>query len=259
MRDIFKNGKIDYKEFNRSIKFDFESIEIELGKLILPGVKKFIIRDNNNNEPIKFISFLYETFRSSRSSIITNYNKKYPSRELIEEEQKQLYLFINENKNKSQNFIINILSSCQILIDFIQKENYNKNELILNVIKKLPKYIEIDETFTSSFIKYYDEEGNQNNEIQMFSINTLINIYNLIELICWEQFKDNLNEQYKMHLKDDIKKSIKDYLNKTIKEKNIIKKQDIANAIRRLISRYLSGKRGDTDISEYKHLFDYIK
>ena len=67
MRDIFKNGKIDYKEFNKSIKFDFESIEIELGKLILPGVKKFIIGDNNNNEPIKFISFLYAYVRYSKA------------------------------------------------------------------------------------------------------------------------------------------------------------------------------------------------
>jgi len=39
----------------------------------------------------------------------------------------------------------------------------------------------------------------------------------------------------------------------------MIKKQDIANAVRRLISRYLSGKRGDTDISEYKQLYDYIQ
>ena len=41
----------------------------------------------------------------------------------------------------------------------------------------------------------------------MFSINTLINIYNLIEFICWDQFKNNLNEQYKMHSSE--KKKIK--------------------------------------------------
>ena len=93
----------------------------------------------------------------------------------------------------------------------------------------------------------------------MFSINTLINIYNLIEFICWNQFKENLNNQYQLHLKDDVKKDIKEYLDNAINENNFIKKQDIANAVRRLISRYLSGKRGDSDISEYKKLFDYIQ
>lgn len=44
-----------------------------------------------------------------------------------------------------------------------------------------------------------------------------------------------------------------------IKKEILIKKQDIAVAIRRLISRYLSGKRGDTDISEIKKLYDYIQ
>ena len=93
----------------------------------------------------------------------------------------------------------------------------------------------------------------------MFSINTLINIYNLIEFICWNQFKDNLNLQYQMHLEDNIKNAIKEYFETAINETSLIKKKDIADAVRRLISRYLSGKRGDTDISEYKKLFDYIQ
>ena len=257
MRDIFKNGKIDYKEFKNSIKYDFESIESELGRIILPGVKKFVTAEED--EPIKFVTYLYETFRSSRSSIITNYNKKYPARELTEEEQRLLYSYINENKNKIQNFSKDILVSCQILIDFIQKENFNKNEPIFSVMKKLPPYIEIDESLKNFFIKNSEDEDDKINEFRKFSINTLINIYNLIEFMCWDQFKDNLNNQYQMHLKDDIKNAIKEYLDNTINEDSLIKKQDIANAVRRLISRYLSGKRGDTDISEYKKLFDYIQ
>ena len=205
------------------------------------------------------MTYLYETFRSSRSSIITNYNKKYPARELTEEEQRPLYSYINENKNKTQNFSKDILVSCQILIDFIQKENFNKNEPIFSVMKKLPSYIEIDESLKNFFIKNSDDEDDKNSEFRKFSINTLINIYNLIEFMCWDQFKDNLNNQYQMHLKDDTKKEIKEYLDNTINENSLIKKQDIANAVRRLISRYLSGKRGDTDISEYKKLFDYIQ
>jgi hypothetical protein len=259
MRDIFKNNsKIDFKEYRRSIKFDFDSIESELARQILPGVKKFISQEAN--EPIKFVTYLYETFRGTRTSIITNYNTKYPSRELTNKEEELLYEFINNKKNSKQDFSKDILASCQILIDYIQKENYNKNEAIYSVIRKLPQYIEIDDLLKSFFIENTDDINNdKDNNIQMFSINTLINIYNLIEFICWDQFKNNLNDQYKMHLSDENKNKIKNFINSNIGENNIIKKQDIANAIRRLISRYLSGKRGDTDISEFKILFDYIQ
>ena len=98
MRDIFKNGKIDFKEYKKLlIKYDFNSIESELGRQILPGVKQFITKDEN--EPIRFVSYLYETFRSNRSSIILNYNTKYPPRELTNEEQGLLYNFIKKNEN----------------------------------------------------------------------------------------------------------------------------------------------------------------
>ena len=255
MRDIFKNGRIDFTQFNKTIKYDFDSMETELAKIILPSLKKFYSKEED--EPIKFITYLYETFRSKRSTIITNYNGKYPSRELNDKEKQLLYLFIKNKKNESVNFTKDILASCQILIDFIQKENFNKNESIAIVIKKLPKYIEINESFKSFFILSSDE--NEKQEYNIFSVNTLLNVYNLIELICWNQFKENLNDQYQMHLTDEIKKGIKEYFNEEITGSNIIKKQDIANAVRRLISRYLSGKRGDIDISEYKKLFDYIQ
>ena len=88
-----------------------------------------------------------------------------------------------------------------------------------------------------------------------------MDIYNSIEFLCWEQLKNNLNEQYKMKIQENIKRQIKEYidLNLSKNKNNILKKEDIAPAIRRLISRYLSGKRSDIDISEFKTLFDFIK
>jgi hypothetical protein len=114
----------------------------------------------------------------------------------------------------------------------------------------------------SFFIENTDDDIEQNdkdNPIQMYSINTLINIYELIEFLCWEQFTNNLNEQYKMHLTEDMKKKIKKVIESSITEDSLVKKQDLARATRRLISRYLSGKRGDTDIGEFQKLFDYIQ
>ena len=62
-----------------------------------------------------------------------------------------------------------------------------------------------------------------------------------------------------MHLSDEMKKCIKKVFDTTINENSSLKKQDLANATRRLISRYLSGKRGDTDIGELQKLFEYIQ
>ena len=133
-------------------------------------------------------------------------------------------------------------------------ENYEQNKSICSVIKELPEYIDIDETFKYFFTNIGDKklnsENENNNDLKMFSINTLINIYNLI---------DNLNEQYQMPLSEENKRKIKSIIDDSIKENSLIKKQDIANATRRLISRYLSGKRGDTDIWEYQKLFDQIR
>ena len=98
------------------------------------------------------------------------------------------------------------------LIDYIQNENFNKNRSILSVINDLPKYIEIDDLSKSFFIEktedIIDTDDNNNINIQMFSINTLINIFELMEFLCWEEFKNNLNEQYKMPLSEDMEKKI---------------------------------------------------
>lgn len=87
MRNIFKNGKIDYKDFKSFINYDFNSIEEELAKIILPRYQK--ISHKKWRRTNKFFTLLYEVFRSNRSSIITNFNKKYSSIDLSEEEQKK--------------------------------------------------------------------------------------------------------------------------------------------------------------------------
>ena len=246
MRNIFKNGKIDYKEFN-TINYDFDSIEEELAKIILPGIKKFVTREED--EPIRFFTFLYEAFRSNRSSIITNFNKKYASRDLSKEQQKlnvKLYKFIKIKKPNLKN----ILSSLQILIDYIQKENLGKDEQISNVIKNLPEYINIDEKLKMFFI--------QQNSI-IFKISNLINIYDFFEIKCWDSFKDNICDQYKMHINDEEKVKLKCYIESTLTKNNLIQKEDLSNAVRRLISRYLVGKRYDVDINENMKLSYQIK
>ena len=243
MRDIFKNGKINFEQYKKAIKYDFDSIESELGMQILPNLKKFKNKEDNS---INFIIYLYEFLRSNRSSILLEFIMKYSPKELSDEEGKLVNIFIKENIS-FPNFERNILSSCQIIIYYITKNNLGEIQTVFDAIQKLNKYIEIYEP-----LKIFFKNNNK------FKINSLMSIYNIFEYLCWDQIKNNINEEYKMKIKEKDKIKIKNYIDLNIKEDNLVKKNDISAAIRRLISRYLCGKRGDTDINEYKKLSDYI-
>lgn len=147
------------------------------------------------------------------------------------------------------------MSSCIILIDYIQKNKFNRNKSIFSVIEELPNYAKIDDCLKSFFI---ENTNVSHNNFQIFSLNSLMNIYEMIELLCWDEFINNINDQNKMPINEEMKIKIKICIITTIKEENLIKKQDIANATRNLISRYLCRKREDTDISEFKQLSLYL-
>ena len=247
IRNIFDNNNniitINYTNYKR-IKFNFDEIEAKLGKLILPGIKKFKSKD----DPIKFMVYLYEGNRSQRSQILLKYETKYPSRELNLNEKAILYDFINKNKI-SKNIINEFLSSSQILIDYIQKENYNIKKPIYEIIQELPEYIELN----GEFKKFFDDNKN-------FRINILLNIYKYFEHFCWSEIKLNINEQYMKKIEKNKKIEIIDFFkNYEVNNKNkLITKKDLAFALRRFISRYLAGKRGDTDIDENQKLIGQI-
>ena len=77
MRNIFdnKSDKINYKNYN-DIIYDYDLIEEELGKIILPGLKRF------KKGKIKFVTFLYEGFRRGNSNILIEYSNKYQQKYL---------------------------------------------------------------------------------------------------------------------------------------------------------------------------------
>ena len=262
MRKIIKkDGTLNHDNY-RDIKFDFATIEEELGKLILPGVKKFKYSDND--DPITFVTYLYEGYRGKKSEVLSNFNTKYPARELTNEERQSLFEFISKNKNNPE-IIKNFLSSCQILIDYIQKENFNKNHSLFNIIQNLPDYIELDDKFKNLFRQQIslmslnnnsnNNEGNENETINRFSVNSLINVYLYFEHLSWEETKNNLNEQYKAEIEKEKEDEINEFFKNYNKDNDkLIQKEYLAAAIRRFISRYLSGKRADVDINEAQDL-----
>ena len=244
IRNIFENDDINYTNYRR-IKFNFNEIESELGKLILPGLKKF----KSNEDPIKFIVYLYEGNRSQKSQILIKYETKYPSQELNLLAKNIIYNFLHKYESNRKT-IIECLYSCQILIDYILKENYNLLNSISNIIQELPNYIELNEELKQFF------QENKN-----FCVNMLLNIYKYFEHFCWKEIRLNINDQYKAKIDKNKKNEIINYFKnyETNKGKNkLITKKDLAFALRRFISRYLAGKRGDTDIDENQKLIGQI-
>ena len=250
IRNIFseKTDKINYMNYKR-IKFNFEQIESDLAKLILPNLKRF--KSNENDNPIKFITYLYEGYRSKKSEFLLNYEFKYPSRELNSQEQKYLFQFMKEHE-KDRKIMNEFLSSCQILIDYIQKENYNISSKLSDIIKELPYYLELNEKFKNFF-----NVGKDDNQL-IFTVNTLLNVYKKFEHFCWKETKENINEQYKEKIENNKKIEINAFFKNYNENKKLIKKKDLASALRRLISRYLAGKRGDTDIKEDQELIQQM-
>jgi hypothetical protein len=87
------------------------------------------------------------------------------------------------------------------------------------------------------------KENEKNNN--SFTISTLINLFEVVELFCWDVIRENLDKKYLQDINENIKMQIDKYFedNSLKKSNNIIKsKIDLCSAIRKFISRYLSGK-----------------
>ena len=269
--------KIDFLNMN-SFEHNYENIEKEIGSLLLPGLRKF------KSDELRFITYKYEGFRGSKSSIITNFNEKYPQRELNSEQIKYIFNFIDkeENIDKKNNTnkksIKKMLFSLQILIDYIQRENYDKLESLYDIIKKLPKQVNIcdelkqffrndnknDIKKENDFILLNINNNNENKENKdsngiYFSISTLISIFELFEHLCWDSYKENLVGDYLQKIDAAWGKKIIDYFNGVqYNPGKIIKRITFNTALRRFISRYLAGKRGENEINENNTLANEI-
>ena len=243
MRNIFddKNDKINYRNYN-DIIYDYDLIEEELGKIILPGLKKF------KKGKIKFITFLYEGFRRGNSNILIEYSNKYKQRELNEKERNCIDA-LKENKN--YRVYNDIFSSLQILMNEIIKENYDQNYLLYDIIKKLPKYIILNE----DIIKLMDDNYNDKN---CFTINSLVSFFEYFEDLCWNQIKKYIPSNYQLEINDNIKQYISNYFN-NISQSNKINKKNFTTALRKLISRSIAGSRQDIDMKSDLKLKMYIK
>ena len=247
MRNIFdKNNKINYKNYNE-IKYDFDSIEEELGKMILPGLKKF------KNDKIKFITYLFEGFRGGNSTILVDYNTKYIQRDLTQEEKDALTNLLEDNNNSQ--FYNDVFASLQILMNEIIKENYDENQFIYKIIESLPNFIILNEKLKNLFKTKYEFSDPK---LKIFTLNSLVSIFEYFESLCWNEIKKNIPADYTFDLAEEPKKFILDYFEKIKNEEKIINIKNFTTALRRLISRSLAGSRQEADIKFDSALKLYI-
>ena len=245
MRNIFEEkNQINYKNYN-DIIYNYDFIEEELGKLILPGIKKF------KADKIKFITYLFEGFRGGNSTILVDFNAKYIQRELTQDEKESLNELLKENNNSK--FYNDVFASLQIIMNEVIKENYDQTHLIYRIIEKLPNYIILNE----KLVKLLKIKHDYNPEDKSFTINSLVSIFEYFEALCWKEIRKNILIDYKLELSEEVKKKVIDYFNQK-NEGRIINKKNFTTALRRLISRSIAGSRQEIDIKSDSELKLYI-
>ena len=246
-RNIFRedDNKINYRNYN-DIIYNYEFIEKELGRIILPGLKKF------KKEKIKFITYLYEGLRGGKSTILVDYNNKYIQRNLSDEEKTYINDLLKIHNNSK--FYNDIFASLQILMNEIIRENYGQNHLIYQIIEKLPKYIILNKELCDLFRNHYINDEDK----ESFTINSLVSIFEYFEYLCWNEIKKNILLDYQLELEEETKKYILNYFDTIKEEQKLININNFIDALRKLISRSLAGSRQDIDIKPDIELKLYI-
>jgi hypothetical protein len=227
--------------FNNHFYYELDQIEIELGNIILPGVRKF---KSSDEDSLRYITYQFEGYRGKNTYILTNFNEKYPPQELDDKERLILREFIQNDENDDYR---TSLFSLQLLIDYIQKTEKKADMSISEIIKDIPDHINISEKIKQFF--------NNNSKLTVIK---LVRIFELFEHLCWGQIQENLSEEYMKKINEEKKQTILQYFQENPDEKNYIKKIEYASAIRKFISRYLAGKRSQLEINEDIMLFDHL-
>ena len=247
-RNIFgENGKINYSGYNTFV-YDYDRIEEELGKIILPGVCLF-----EGEDELNFVTYWGEGFRGGNSSMISKVYSKYPQKDLNDEEKKEVINYISSmNKTKmaqgdmkTRYDFKNFFGSLQILLFYLTEKGVVKEgEKIINIINNSPGYLKISNDFENFF----------KNEGKNLTVNKIMNLFFFFEHLCFEDLSETLQPEYKAQIPDKTKTVIIEKLLKQKNENDIIPTKSLAAATRRMISRYLAGKRAVTDIGEDRDL-----
>ena len=244
-----------YRKDNK-VNYYFDEIENELATYILPKIKCF-------KSEFRKVIYQYECFVGDRSSFIINFMEKYQQRELKDKELESVVNYILDKKKNNKFDIKIILFSLQVLIDIILDFNPNIDITLYSFIKNNDQINIPNIENITDFLKQI--EGNIKNDNLIyeinnyFTINCLISLIDIIELFCWDKIKNNLDKKYLEDISPNNKLQFDNYYNNPEENKNIIiKKIDLCSAIRKFITRYLSGK-SDENLNPKNKLNNYLQ
>jgi len=238
-RNIFnKDGTINYLKYN-SFKFDFSSIEEELGKTILPG--KCLFEDENH---LNFMAFWEEGFRDGKSDRLNTFYLHYKQLDLTENEKNIITKYIKERRRHGESNFKEFFSSLNLLIFYLLNNRVLSTDKISKILIERPSYLKISE----DCIEFFRRVGKK------FEVNKLMNIYFYVEHLCFEDLNEKLPSNLKISIDSETQEKIKKKLFEDNKENKYYSIKDLAAALRRYISRYLIGNRQINEIDEKRQL-----
>ena len=250
-RDILKSDKINYNDYNHFI-YDYDKIEEELGKIILPGIQLFKSEDD-----LELVIYWGEGFKGKRSQIPLDFYLKYPQKEFDNNEKELIFNYLKDkikpeiiplNNILTDNDILkNLFGFTQMLIIYLTTKKFVKTDTpILSIIKSLSS--EYD--FPNIFLEFLTLLGNK------ITIEKIMNLFTIFEHLCFNELLKLLKNEYREDIKEKIQNDIINKIENNEKNLNkIYSKKDLAKALRRLISRYLIGTGDINDIKTENDLF----
>ena len=233
---IREDNSINYMNYNQFI-YDFDTIEKNLGELLLPGKKKF-----ESVKTLKYVTFCFEGFLGNKSFVLIDFIDKYKQIPLCLEKKQLIFAFIQEKYNGRNEELTNILFLIQMLMNYLTQIIENEKKEIRILLYELPENI----TLSNEFIElFYNEKID-------IKIEEIIGVYSFFELLCFGTIINNLKDIYKKIIDEELSKRILKLFDD--KKFNIITKYNLASACRKFISRYLTGSRSIDEFDENSDL-----
>ena len=129
----------------------------------------------------------------------------------------------NSNTKKGEKLLALLTS----MIFYLQNTDLESNTSLSEAVDKMKKFVEVEKT-----LKHFLRNNSD------FTLEKLVEIFNYVEKISWENIKENVSADYKNNLTEKIKEQTDKFYLK-FKDEIIIKKQHLATAARRFVSRFL--------------------
>ena len=234
-RNCFKeNGDVYYLNY-KQVKYDFQSIEIELSKILLSEKRLFC---NEQNQ--EFITYAFECFNQNHC-IILDFKDKINEIKVLTSEEKATFSKIIEKID----YKIILFNMQSLFLYFNEKININGNEILIEEIKNIPENLNIlDPEFINIFETFQFK----------IKLNKLIDCYEFVEFLNYDKILTNVSKNINSKLEDEQI----DNLNRHFESKDnfLITKKDLGIAVRKFISRFLVGENFKNIES---NILDWIK